>query len=138
MSDETTMTMLYKVKEDFVKEQHYGLALARVVDLPPRVLEVAETVSKALDAQSEAKKKSSKATALVKRRKLVMSLKEMLQQAKDSPMEGKVLLGWLRKLQEEFVRRMEQIENDVADSDDDSEEDQTEGGVSIMGYEEEA
>jgi hypothetical protein len=33
---------------------------------------------------------------------------------------------------------MEQIENDVADSDDDSEEDQTDGGVSITGYEEEA
>jgi len=139
MSDENTMTMLYKVKDDFVKEQHYGLALARVVDLPPRVLEVAEKVSRALDAQSEAKKKSSKATALVKRRKLIMSLKETLQQAKDSPMEGKVLLSWLRKLQEEFVRRMEQIENDVADSDsEESDEDQEDGGVSIVEDEGEA
>jgi DNA mismatch repair protein MSH4 len=130
MSEENTMTMLYKVKNDFVKEEHYGLALARVVDLPAEVLEVAETVSRALEAQTEAKKKSSKSCAVAKRRKLVMSLREMLQQAADSPMEGKVLLSWLRKLQAEFVRRMEQIENDVASSDtEESEEDQTEGTV---------
>lgn len=130
MSEENKMTMLYKVKNDFVKEEHYGLALARVVELPAQVLEVAETVSRALDAQIEAKKKSSKSCALAKRRKLVMSLKEMLQQAANSPMEGKVLLGWLRKLQTEFVRRMEQIENDVASSDtEESEHEEAEGAV---------
>jgi DNA mismatch repair protein MSH4 len=81
------------------------------------VLEVAEEVSQALDAQAAAKKKSSKAFALAKRRKLVLSLRETLKQAESSPMEGKVLLSWLRKLQEEFVHRMEQIEEDVASSD---------------------
>jgi DNA mismatch repair protein MSH4 len=115
-SDDNTMTMLYKIDEGFVQEEHYGLALARVVDLPPQVLEIAEEVSQALEAQAAAKKKSSKAFALAKRRKLVLSLRETLKQAESSPMEGKVLLGWLRKLQEEFVHRMEQIENDVASS----------------------
>ena len=116
MSENNTMTMLYKIDEGFVQEEHYGLALARVVDLPSQVLEVAEEVSQTLDAQAAAKKKSSKASALAKRRKLVLSLRETLKQAESSPMEGKVLLGWLRKLQEEFVHRMEQIENDVASS----------------------
>jgi DNA mismatch repair protein MSH4 len=117
MSEDNTMTMLYKIDEGFVQEEHYGLALARVVDLPPQVLEVAEKVSYALDAQAKEKKKSCKAIALAKRRKLVLSLRDTLKQAESSPMEGKVLLNWLRKLQEEFVHRMEQIENDVTSSD---------------------
>jgi DNA mismatch repair protein MSH4 len=116
-SQENTMTMLYKIGEGYVKEQHYGLALARVVGLPLQVIEMAEKVSKALEAQTAAKKQSSKAFALAKRRKLVLGLKETLMQAESGPMEGKVLLSWLRRLQEEFVRRMEQIDNDVASSD---------------------
>jgi DNA mismatch repair protein MSH4 len=127
MSEENTMTMLYKIGQGYVKEEHYGLALARVVDLPPKVLEVAETVSKALDAQAAAKKKSSKAFALARRRKLVLGLKETLKQA-ESPMEGKALLSWLRRLQDEFVRRMDQIENDVESSDSDEGADEEEDG----------
>jgi DNA mismatch repair protein MSH4 len=105
MSEGHTMTMLYKIDKGVVKEEHYGLALARVMDLPPEVLELAQEVSSALVAQAEAKKKSSKAFALAKRRKLVLSLKEALKQAESSPMEGQILLNWLRKLQEEFVHR---------------------------------
>jgi DNA mismatch repair protein MSH4 len=129
MSEENTMTMLYRIGAGFVKEEHYGLALAQVVDLPPQVLEVAEKVSKALDAQAAAKKKSSKAFALARRRKLVLGLKETLKQAESGPMEGKVLLSWLRRLQDEFVRRMDQIENDVESSDDDEGADEEEDGL---------
>jgi len=117
LSTPDTMTMLYKIGEGYVKEQHYGLTLARVIDFPPGVLQVAEKVSKALDAQAAAKKKSSKAFALARRRKLVSGLKEALKQAESGPMEGNALLSWLRRLQKEFIRRMEQIENDVASSD---------------------
>jgi DNA mismatch repair protein MSH4 len=124
MSRENTITMLYKIGQGYVKEEHYGLALARVVDLPPQVLEIAEKVSKALEDQAAAKKKSSKAFVLVKRRKLVLSLKETLKQAENSPMDDKVLLNWLRKLQEEFVRRMEKIESDAtSDAEETVEED---------------
>lgn len=117
MSTANTMTMLYKIGEGYLQEEHYGLALAKVVGLPPQVLEVAERVSKALDAQAAAKKKSSKAFALARRRKLVLGLKETLIQAESGPMQGKVLLSWLKRLQEEFVRRMDQIENDLGSSD---------------------
>ncbi|KAG9248419.1 DNA mismatch repair protein-like protein MutS [Calycina marina] len=120
MSVDSTMTMLYKIGEGYVQEEHYGIALARVANLPPTAIEVAEEVSSTLIAQAEAKNKSSKALALTKRRKLVLSLKEALKQAQSSPMEGKALLSWLRKLQEEFVHRMEQIERDVADGERDS------------------
>lgn len=117
MSEDNTMTMMYKIAAGFVQEQHYGIALARVVDLPPQVLEVAERVSKALDAQAAAKKQSSKAFALIRRRKLVLGLKETLNQAASGSMEGKALLSWLRRLQEEFIRRMDQIDDDVGSSD---------------------
>ncbi|CAG8950324.1 hypothetical protein HYFRA_00006817 [Hymenoscyphus fraxineus] len=132
-SEENTMTMLYKVQASYAKEEHYGLALARVVDLPPQVLEVAERVTKALDDQVEAKRKSSKAVAIAKRRKLVLSLKETLQQAAASSMEPSVLLSWLRKLQEEFIRRMDAIDNDIPSSDeeddDDDDEDENQQGI---------
>lgn len=106
MREENTMTMLYKIDEGYVQEEHYGLALARVVGLPPKVIEVAKKVSNALATQAQAKKRSSHAVAVAKRRKLLLNLKEMLKQAESGPMEGKVLLNWMRKLQEEFIERM--------------------------------
>jgi DNA mismatch repair protein MSH4 len=122
MSEENKMIMIYKLARGFVQEEHYGLALARVVGLPPQVLEIAERVSLDLDAQAAAKKQSSKAHALAKRRKLVLGLREQLMQALDSPMEGQVLLSWLRRLQEAFVERMEQISNDTLIADEDEAE----------------
>ncbi|RKF82703.1 MutS protein-like protein 4 [Golovinomyces cichoracearum] len=113
MSKENTMTMLYKIEEGYMKEEHYGLALAKVVDLPLQVLEVAESVSKALDAQAAAKKKSSKAFAVVRRRKLVLGLVEALKQAESGSLAGKALMSWLQRLQNEFIHRMEEIETDV-------------------------
>ena len=119
MSEENKMGMIYKLARGFVQEEHYGLYLARVVGLPLQVLEVAEKVSRDLDAQAIAKKQSSKAHALAKRRKLVLGLREQLMQARDSPMEGKALLSWLRRLQEAFVERMEQISNDEDGAEED-------------------
>ena len=113
ITEDNTMTTLYKIDQGFVKENHYGLKLARVVDLPSDVLNVAEQVSQTLEAQAAWKKESSKAFALAKRRKLVLSLVETLKQAESSPMDDKVLLTWLWKLQCEFVRRMEEIESDT-------------------------
>jgi DNA mismatch repair protein MSH4 len=120
ISQEDKMVMLYKIANGFVKEEHYGLALARVVNLPPLVLEVAEEVSKTLQAQAAAKKKSSKSFAIARKRKLVLSLREVLLQAQESVMQGKALMEHLRKLQEEFVRRMDCIENEAEDSDNES------------------
>jgi DNA mismatch repair protein MSH4 len=44
-------------------------------------------------------------------------------------MEAKVLLSWLRRLQDEFVRRMDQIENDVDSSDSEKGGDEEEEGL---------
>ncbi|THV52425.1 hypothetical protein BGAL_0079g00110 [Botrytis galanthina] len=126
MSDPATMTMLYKLDQGCVEEQHYGLTLARVVDLPPKVLTVAEEVSKTLIAQAAARKKSSRTSAIDKRRKLLNALKEQLQQLLDSPMENQELLEWIEKLRREFIIRMESIEIVMVDSDTEDSEDESE------------
>ena len=116
------MKMLYKIANGAVEEEHYGLALARVVDLPPDVLRVAEQVSKKLASNMEKRKKNPKTIALVRRRKLILSLREQLVQAHEGNMEGKVLATWLQKLQDEFVNRMAAIDAEVASALDETED----------------
>ena len=108
------MTMLYKVANGAVKEEHYGIALAKVVDLPPDVIRVAEEVSNKLTSNMEKRKKHSPAILLARRRKLILSLREQLTQAREGNMQGKVLATWMKKLQDEFVNRMAALEADSA------------------------
>lgn len=122
MSKAEQMKMLYKVASGAVQEENYGLALAKVIDLPPGVLRVAEQVSKKLTADMEKRKKNSKAIALARRRKLILSLREQLLQAHEGNMNGKVLATWMKKLQDEFVNRMAAIDADAASAADESEE----------------
>lgn len=131
LSEGDQMRMLYKLSEGVVKEDHYGLALARVIDLPPMVLEVAEEVSRTLKEHAAAKKKSSQAFAVAKKRKLVLSLRETLIQARDGPMDGRVLSSWLRKLQEEFVIRMDKIEGEGLEEEDDVEDEEDDEVVPV-------
>lgn len=134
MTDPNTMTMLYKLGQGCVKEQHYGLALARVVDLPPKVLAIAEKVSKTLVAQAAAKKKSSRSLAINKRRKLLHALKEHLEQLRESPMDNQTLLEWIEKVRREFIIRMEMIGNEMADCDSEISDDEgtNDGSESIF------
>ena len=122
MSQVNEMKMLYTVASGPVQEEHYGIALAKVVNLPPDVLRVAEEVSKKLTANMEKRKKNSKTMALARRRKLILSLREQLIQAYEGNMNGIVLATWLKKLQDEFVNRMAAIDADAAAAIDESEE----------------
>lgn len=133
MSEADRMKMLYKVAKGAVQEEHYGLALAKVVDLPPDVLRIAEQVSKKLTSNMEKRKKNSKTIVLARRRKLILSLREQLIQAHEGNMNGNVLATWLQKLQDEFVNRMAAIAADAASAADESEE--SEEGVSELGME---
>lgn len=114
MGHANKMTMLYTIAAGAVEEKHYGLALAKVMNLPPEVISVAEEVSKKLNANREKKKKTSKTILLARRRKLILNLREQLLQAKEGNMQGKVLATWMKKLQDEFVIRMAALEADVA------------------------
>lgn len=109
-AESNRITMLYQVSSGYVGDEHYGLALAKVVGLPPDVLEVAEKVSKKLVEITEKKKRSSKTIALAKRRKLILGLKESLMQLKEGNMQGRMLGLQLKSLQDEFVIRMSAIE----------------------------
>ena len=129
MGQADKMKMLYKIADGAVKEEHYGIALAKVVNLPPDIIRVAEEVSKKLSANHEKRKKQSKTILLARRRKLILGLREQLLQAHEGNMEGLVLAIWLKKLQDEFVNRMSALEAEFAatttqDQNDDEEEQQ--------------
>ena len=124
MGEADKMTMLYKVAGGAVQEEHYGLALAKVVDLPPDVVRIAEKVSNKLTANIEKRKKNSRTILQARRRKLILSLREQLVQAQEGNMKGRVLATWMKKLQDEFVNRMATLEADVAAAAEESEDEQ--------------
>ncbi|OTB13611.1 hypothetical protein K445DRAFT_368435 [Daldinia sp. EC12] len=104
------MTMLYRVTSGQVQEDHYGLNLARVIGFPERFIEVAEEVSKTLAESIEKKKQNSQSRKLLRRRKLILNLHDTLLQLQGSDMDDGALGSYLRRLQSEFVSRMDEIE----------------------------
>ena len=127
MNETDKMIMLYKVASGAVQEKHYGLALAKVVDLPPDIICIAEEVSKKLISNLEKRKKHSRTILLARRRKLILGLREQLMQAREGNMHGKVLAVWMKKLQDEFVTRMAAMEADFAAAAEESEGEQEAG-----------
>ncbi|KAF9629883.1 hypothetical protein BFW01_g64 [Lasiodiplodia theobromae] len=121
--EEGAMNMLYKIAEGPVSEQHYGLALARVVPLPSEVLEQAGQVSTKLKQRLHSREKTSPNVIRERRRGLLLSLKEHLLQAQSGAMEGLTLGGWLKELQREFVIRMSSIDAAAAEAEDLANED---------------
>ncbi|KAL2354274.1 muts domain V-domain-containing protein [Cryomyces antarcticus] len=119
-TDGEAMTMLYKIAEGAVTEEHYGLALAKVVPLPAQVLEHATLVATKLEQQVKRKKKTSLAIIHSRRRKLILNLKEHLVQAQNGSMEGDVLRSWLNELQKEFVIRMTAIDTEAREAESES------------------
>ncbi|RYP62431.1 hypothetical protein DL769_007303 [Monosporascus sp. CRB-8-3] len=111
--DIPTMTMLYKISSGPAQERHYGLDLARAIGFPAQFIETAEKVSKALEEQVERKKADSQSRRLARRRKLILNLYETLIQLRDSGMDDDALGSYMRRLQTEFVARMDEIERDV-------------------------
>ena len=113
MTEPDKMLMLYKIAQGCVKEEHYGIALAKTMDIPEDVIRIAEDVSNTITLNAERNKKASKTVAIARRRKLVLGLKEQLTQARDGNMQGKVLVTWLLKLQAEFVKRMAAVNAEI-------------------------
>jgi DNA mismatch repair protein MSH4 len=108
------MKMLYKISDGYEEEKYYGLALARVVDLPEDVITTATKVSKVLHQHEEARKSNAKVLSVARRRKLILGLREQLIQAKNGSMEGDELRQWLKRLQDEFLVRMAAIDAEAA------------------------
>ncbi|OQV08984.1 Mut domain-containing protein isoform 2 [Cladophialophora immunda] len=118
--DYSKMTMRYKIADGYEEERFYGLALARAIGLPGDVVDTATRVSEALHERNEARKRNPRATAVARRRKLILNVKEQLGQARETAVRGEgraeALRGWLRRLQLEFTVRMRAIDAD-ADAD---------------------
>lgn len=120
---EHSMSMLYRATQGVAKELHYGLALARVVPLPPGVVDHAMTIACKIERHTIRNKKASGTMLKEKRRKLILNLKEHLVQAHNGVLEGEVLSAWLSELQKEFVNRMTALEAEAASANDESDED---------------
>lgn len=114
------MTMLYKIADGYVQDRYYGLALARLVALPPDLVDVAQKVSEKLNWKLENRSKSPNAIAIAKRRKLILALREQLKQARNGKMEGDVLRKWLERLQNEFAMRMAEIDSEASLAEEES------------------
>lgn len=112
-ADASKMTMLYQIAEGPVPDRRYGLALAKLVDLPPTVLEVANTVSSKMEGLAQRRKSGSRAVAIARKRKLLLSLREQLLIARDGTMDDESLRAWLAKLQEKFTLRMAAIDQEM-------------------------
>jgi DNA mismatch repair protein MSH4 len=139
MENNKSMTMLYRVAPGTVKEAHYGLTLARVVPLPPGVIDRATQVAQKLEEHMLKRKKTSEIVLREKRRKLILNLREHLFQAQTGVLEGEVLSAWLKELQKEFVNRMTALESEAAsvgqESDDEVEDEVMREGSAFDGDE---
>ncbi|KIW98842.1 uncharacterized protein Z519_00505 [Cladophialophora bantiana CBS 173.52] len=115
--DYSRMTMRYKITDGYEEEKFYGLALARAIGLPDDVVEVGTRVSEALHERNEARKRNPRATAVARKRKLILNVREQLSQARETAVTSEVgaeaLRDWLRRLQLEFTVRMRAIDADA-------------------------
>ncbi|KAI6822546.1 hypothetical protein KC340_g15016 [Hortaea werneckii] len=105
-SQENKMEMLYRISSGTVQEQHYGLKLAKVVPLPQDVVQHAEHVVNTLELRKAKGQAKTIAIVNARRRKLLLNLKEHLQQAHEGHMNDATLKQWLLDLRKEFVVRM--------------------------------
>lgn len=111
--DASMMKMLYKISDGWEEERCYGIVLARVVDLPADIIQAAMDVSNSLQERHEARKGNKAFRSVARRRKLILSLREQLVQAKDGLLEGEALRHWLKRLQNELIVRMAAIDSDA-------------------------
>jgi DNA mismatch repair protein MSH4 len=116
-ADENTpkRIMLYTVKAGANQDEHYGIDLARAMGFPQRFIQVAEKVSKSLRERREARKQSSEARKLVRRRDLINNLYELLQHASESDMDEPALASYLLRLRHEFILRMSALDETGTD-----------------------
>ncbi|KAJ5716975.1 hypothetical protein N7488_002621 [Penicillium malachiteum] len=110
--DAAKMTMLYRIAEGPVPDRRYGITLAKLVDLPPAILDVATTVSAALDGISQRRNSPSRAICIARKRKLLLSLREQLVIARAGIMDDDSLRRWLKRLQDQFLAQMARIDRE--------------------------
>lgn len=111
--DASEMTMLYRITEGPVPVRRYGIILAKLVDLPPNILEVAENVSETFDRISQRRNRDSRSIGIARKRKLLLSLREQLLIARDNKMDDESFYCWLKKLHHEFPLQMARVDEEI-------------------------
>ncbi|RMD44352.1 hypothetical protein DV735_g811, partial [Chaetothyriales sp. CBS 134920] len=114
--DMNLIKMTYKISSGPEETKQYGIALAKAMNLPQDVIKIAEAVSSQLNERAERRSRNGKALAIARRRKLVLALREQLEQARDSMKAGRSqeeMRVWLKNLQDEFVVRLSAIEAEM-------------------------
>ncbi|KAG6040892.1 hypothetical protein E4U41_006740 [Claviceps citrina] len=103
------LTMLYKAVQGTVDTtEHYGIELARSLGFPEEFTRRAEEVASDIRRRREQSRQSSEARNVLARRKLVLNLYETLKQAAEHG-DDAILPGYLKRLQEEFILRMNEL-----------------------------
>ena len=97
-----------------------GLTLAKLMDLPPDILERATVVSDTLMKINIDHKNKSKSYIISRRRKVVLALKETLSQAYNGNMDDSTLHSFVAQLQDEFVQQMDRLTDDRVDPGNDN------------------
>jgi DNA mismatch repair protein MSH4 len=130
--DASKMKMLYKISDGYELEKLYGIILAQVVDLPQDITRMAAAVSNALHDRKEARKSNKAFVAVARRRKLILSLREQLIQAKNGLLDSDALRHWLKRLQNELIVRMAAIDAEAAEATSEAEGTVSSGNVATF------
>lgn len=105
------LKMLHKATKGTVDaDQHYGIDLARALGFPKEFTDLAEKVADDIRRRREESWRNCESRRLVARRKLVLNLHEALKQAAKHG-DDEALPGYLKRLQEEFITRMNALNN---------------------------
>ncbi|QPH16040.1 hypothetical protein C2857_000582 [Epichloe festucae Fl1] len=111
MSDDGVprLAMLYKATQGTVDTtEHYGIELARSLGFPEDFTRRAEEVASEIRRRRQQNQQNPEARNVLARRKLVLNLYETLQQAAEHG-DYEILPGYLKRLQEEFIMRMNEL-----------------------------
>ena len=114
IEDQSRMKMLYRIAQGHVREANYGITLARVAGLPPDILTEAEAVSKRINEMREDRYRDPTTLIKARKRRLFLGLEEHLIQVKEGSLKGEDLRLYLKKLQDEFIRRFCELEDEEA------------------------
>ncbi|KAK8864531.1 hypothetical protein IAR55_001781 [Kwoniella newhampshirensis] len=122
-SPEFATTFSYKIAEGATTVQHYGLELAKLASLPSDVMEKATETAMQLSELEEQGKGSSKATAVVLRRKTLYELRGRLTQlVETSRLDNTTFADTLAKIQDSCRDTLRRCVEVIRSSDDTYEE----------------
>ena len=110
IEDRSRMKMLYRIAQGPVQEANYGITLAKVIGLPAAILARAEKVSNSLQQEQCRGNSQKKVLIQARKKRLFLGLEEHLVHVREGALQGDQLRVYLKRLQDEFVRRFSELE----------------------------